>query len=357
MKKKVAVGLSGGIDSSFAAYALKKKGYEVAGFTLKFIPQDNRCCDLESLEQAKRLCHKLDIPHYVIDATEIFEKQIIEYFTESYLKGLTPNPCSFCNRKIKFGYFLEKIKTLGFDLLATGHYARIVKKKNNLFLQAAKDKFKSQEYFLALLEPEALKSIIFPLANYTKEQVKKIAQKEKLMFKERKESQDVCFVKEKPYYKFIENRIGFSKDFTGSINHIEGKALGRHKGIYYFTYGQRAGLGVSWREPLYVLSIDEKTNSVIVGEKKYLPKSVFVASSLNWFIALEKLSKKNKRMDKLFVKIRYNSKFYKCEIIPGREKITVSLMEEADAVTPGQVAVFYDKDIVIGAGIIEKDKS
>ncbi|MBU2473347.1 MAG: 7-cyano-7-deazaguanine synthase, partial [Candidatus Omnitrophica bacterium] len=198
-KKRIAVGLSGGVDSSVAAYLLKKKGWEVVGFTLKFHPQENRCCDSESLEQAERLCHRLKIPHYLLDASGMFQKKIIDYFIESYLNGQTPNPCAFCNRFIKFGVFLDKIKSLGIDYLATGHYARLGRKGKDYFFRKAKDGNKSQEYFLALVKPEILKSLVFPLGGYTKPQVKRIAKTKKLLFKERKESQDVCFVKDKTY--------------------------------------------------------------------------------------------------------------------------------------------------------------
>ncbi|MFA5196654.1 MAG: tRNA 2-thiouridine(34) synthase MnmA, partial [Bacteroidales bacterium] len=266
MKKKVAVGLSGGIDSSFAAYLLKKQGYDVYGFTLKFYPQDNRCCDLEGLYQAERLCSKLDIPHYTIDATDFFKKEIVDYFVASYLSGLTPNPCSFCNRLVKFGYLFEKIRAMGFNFLSTGHYANIVKRKGTFLLKCAKDTIKSQEYFLALVKPQILPHLIFPLGSYTKDKVKKIAQKEKLMFQERKESQDICFVKERQYYGFIEKMLKEPQKYYGDIRHINGKVLGRHKGVYYFTYGQRTGLGISWHEPLYVLAVNEQRNCVIVGE-------------------------------------------------------------------------------------------
>ncbi len=354
MKKKIAVGLSGGIDSSFAAYILQKKGYEVAGFTLKFYPEDNRCCDLDSLYQAKRLCHKLGLPHFVFDVKDIFDKQIVDYFVDSYLKGLTPNPCSYCNRNIKFGHLFQKIKSLGFDFLSTGHYARIIKHAGNYLLRQAKDKFKSQEYFLALIKPPVLEHLVFPLGNYTKDEVEKIAKKEGLMFKERKESQDICFVKEKLYAKFIEKNSECADKFSGEIKHINGETLSRHKGIYYFTYGKRHGLGISWKEPLYVIGINDSDNTVIVGEKNHLYRKNFTVSSLNWFIDAGKLFSKTKKQKNLRVKIRYNSQFYKCRAALGRDNVRVELFDAAYAVTPGQIAVFYDKDIVLGGGVIEK---
>jgi tRNA-specific 2-thiouridylase len=348
MKNKIAVGLSGGIDSSFAAYLLKKQGWEVVGFTLKFYPEENRCCDLDSLYQAKRLCDSLGIPHYIIDVGELFRKEIINYFINSYLAGTTPNPCAFCNRLIKFGYFFEKIKSLGIDYLATGHYARVIKKAGNFLIQRAKDQKKSQEYFLALIKKEILPCLNFPLADFTKEEVKKIAQKEKIMFKERKESQDICFVKEKPYTQFIEKNIELAGNFTGEIRHIEGKVLGRHRGIHYFTCGQREGLGIAWKEPLYVINIDAKTKTVTVGERKYLAKNSFMVTALNWFIAQAPSAN-------IKVKIRYNSPLYDCKLESKDDKVLVLLKEKIDAITPGQAAAFYDKDWLIGGGIIEKE--
>jgi len=351
-KAKVAVGLSGGIDSSFAAYLLKKQGYDVCGFTLKFYPQDNRCCDLDGLYQAQRLCGKLDIPHYTIEATDFFKKEIVDYFLASYLSGLTPNPCSFCNRLVKFGYLFEKIRAMGFDFLSTGHYAGITKRKGYFLLKTARDSAKSQEYFLSLVKPEILARVIFPLGSYTKSEVKKISQKEKLMFQERPESQDICFVKEKQYHTFIEKNLENPHNYCGDIRHINGEVLKRHKGIYYFTYGQRTGLGIGWSEPLYVLRINESDNSVIVGERKYLAKKNFIVGGINSFIDWNKYFSGGNPAD-VKVKIRYNSKLYDCEPEFNGERILVNLKTAAEAITPGQIAVFYHKNAVLAAGIIE----
>ncbi len=348
MKKKVGIGLSGGIDSSVAAYLLKKKGYDLIGFTLKFFPQDNRCCDTESLYQAKRLCHRLDIPHYVLDAGEVFEEEIINYFIKSYLEGQTPNPCAWCNRLIKFGYFLEKIRSFNLDYLATGHYAGLGKRRGKYFFKVNKDPKKSQEYFLSLVEPSILKNLIFPLANYTKDKVRKIAQDNDIIFVPRKESQDVCFINDKSYPEFIEENIANPGDYSGVIRHINGKALKQHQGIFYYTYGQRSGLGIGWPWPLYVNSIDPVTKDVIVGEREFLKRGSFSVKSLNWFLAPDKFKK-------IRVKIRYNSPFRQCRLKIESDKVLVSLQEQADGITPGQVAAFYHKDILLGGGIIEGD--
>ncbi|MDD5194755.1 MAG: tRNA 2-thiouridine(34) synthase MnmA [Candidatus Omnitrophica bacterium] len=347
MKTKIAVGLSGGIDSSFAAYLLKRKGYDVVGFTLKFLPRDNRCCDLDSLYQAQRLCQKLDIPHYVLDVDDLFNKEIVRYFINSYLQGLTPNPCAFCNRLIKFGLFFEKAKALGCDYLATGHYARIVKLRGRYSLQEAKDKKKSQEYFLSLINPQILPRLIFPLGNYTKGRVKIISAKEKLLFKERKESQDICFVTEKPYSKFIAQHLQDTRCYEGAVRHVNGNILGKHKGIYCFTYGQREGLGISWKVPLYVIDIDPAANTVIVGEREYLYRDSFSVKNCNWFI-------EPVRYKKIKVKVRYNSPLFDCALSFGGTSVHVALKEKISAIAPGQVAAFYHNDILLGGGIIEK---
>ncbi|MDD4183470.1 MAG: tRNA 2-thiouridine(34) synthase MnmA, partial [Candidatus Omnitrophica bacterium] len=253
-----------------------------------------------------------------------------------------------------FGYLFEKIRAMGFNFLSTGHYASIVKRKKHLLLKCAKDIVKSQEYFLSLIKPEILTHLIFPLGSYTKDKVKKISQKEKLMFQERKESQDICFVKEKQYYNFIEKTLKDPQNYYGNIRHINGKILGRHKGIYYFTYGQRTGLGISWHEPLYVLEVNERDNAVIVGEKKYLAKENFSVKNINSFVNWKSYFPDNKLTD-IKVKIRYNSKLYDCVPELKGERILVTLKTAAEAITPGQIAVFYHKGAVLAAGVIEKD--
>ncbi len=348
MKKRIAVGLSGGVDSSLAAYLLKKSGWDVVGFTLKFYPRENRCCDLDSLDQARRLCYKLDIPHYVLDVGVLFKKKVIDYFINSYLQGLTPNPCVYCNRSIKFGAFLQKVRSLGINYLATGHYARLVKKDGKYLLKRGKDSKKSQEYFLAMLAPAALKHLVFPLGNYTKEEAKRIAKSRKIIHKERKESQDVCFINDKEYPEFIEENTADYYKYSGRIRHIKGDFLGRHKGIYYYTYGQRGGLKIGWKEPLYVIGIDNKNNQVIVAERRFLSANIFLVNSLNWFYPLGKFKS-------IEVKVRYNSLAYPCTLNIVGSRAEVRLTKKIEAIAPGQIAAFYYKDLLLGGGIIEKD--
>jgi len=347
MKKRIAIGLSGGIDSSVAAYLLKAQGWDVVGFTLKFYPQENRCCDLESLHQAQRLCHKLGIPHYVIDTSDFFKKEVVDYFIESYLQGLTPNPCAYCNRLVKFGKFLEKVKAVDVDYLATGHYARLLKTGENFVIKKNKDSKKTQEYFLSLLEPKVLKSLVFPLADYAKADVKKIAEDNDLIFKPRPESQDVCFVKNGDYAEFIKKRVSEPKKYWGKIKHVNGEILGKHKGFYNYTYGQRTGLGISWHKPLYVNSIDAKHKDVVVGEKESLLKDSFSVHSLNQFLKIDEY-------DDIEVKVRYNSASFGCTLNLRGDKAIVSLKTKIDSITPGQVAAFYNGDTLLGGAIIAK---
>jgi tRNA-specific 2-thiouridylase len=345
MKGKVAVGLSGGIDSSVAAYLLKKEGADVEGFTLNLYSENSRCCDLEGLEQAEKLCQQLDIKHHIIDVRDLFHKEIIEYFIKSYLAGLTPNPCVFCNRLIKIGYLFGEIRSLGFQYLATGHYASIKNDGQDLLLSKAKDSKKSQEYFLSLIPAQTLKHLIFPLANYTKDEVRKIVDQGKFAFQKRKESQDICFVKDKTYYEFIEEHISDNHKYSGHIKHVSGEILGKHKGIYHFTCGQRGGLGVAWKEPLYVKSIDSETKTVVVGERECVYKDEFSVSNINWFTSL-------KNHENIKVKIRYNSPLYDCFLKLEGEKARVSLKEKVGAVAAGQIAAFYSNDLLLGGGII-----
>lgn len=345
--KKVAVALSGGVDSGTAAYLLKKEGWEIEGFTLKFCAKDNRYSDFESIEQARSLCAKIGISHQIIDACRLFQKKVIRYFIKSYQQGLTPNPCVFCNRHIKFGLLFDKIKSLGFTYLATGHYASIIEEAGSLFLSPAKDAGKSQEYFLALIPPAILKNLIFPLADYTKDQVREISRKENLIFKERKESQDVCFINNRTYPQFIEANLESRGQYQGNIRHVSGDILGRHKGIYYFTRGQRSGLGIAWKEPLYVIDIDRESKDVIVGEKDYLYKDEFRVSSLNWFGSIRQNYKD------IGVKVRYNSLIYKCDLKLSKTIGIVFLNDKISAVAPGQLAVFYAGNKVLGGGIIQ----
>lgn len=340
--KKVCVALSGGIDSSFCARLLKEEGYALVAITLStpFFSE-------EHMRRAREFCKKLHISHQIFDITDEFKRHVIDYLLHSYLEGFTPNPCSVCNQKIKFSLLLKKAKNLGCDYLATGHYARLEKVDNRYYLRCARDKRKTQEYFLGLVRRNAFKKVLFPLGNITKEEVKK--KMSAYGFLSTDESQELCFIKSKKYREFIEQKINDPSRYEGVVTHLDGTALGRHKGTYRFTYGQRTGLGISWKEPLYVIDIEPHTQRIIVGEKKYIFKEHFTVHSLNWFYEPGKYSN-------LCVKIRYNSKCLPCTIkAQSMDELTCYFTGQRECPAPGQVAVFYDKDRVVCAGIIAKE--
>lgn len=344
--KKVFIGMSGGIDSSVAAFLLKHQGYEAVGLTLKLIDDASRCCDDEDILRAKKICHKLGIKHYVLNLKKEFKKKIIDYFISDYLEGRTPNPCALCNEQIKFTALLKKMKEFGFDCVATGHYANIKRKGNGYFLEKGRDSRKTQEYFLARLKREDLKHIIFPLGKLTKEQVKEIAIKNKLDLA-KKESMEVCFLKDNETpYEFINKNIK-EQTFETELVAIDGKKIKNMKYPYYkYTIGQRKGLGVGGGEPLYVIRIDAKAKKVIAGRQSDTLAKSFVADKLNFFADI------NNKKFKADVKIRYLHNQSPAEIEMKDGKAEVVFKKPQFAITPGQLAVFYDGDTVLGSGFI-----
>lgn len=346
MKAKVVVGMSGGVDSSVAAYLLKKQGYQVIGVSLKLYPEVSKCCRLEDIEDARRVAESIGIPHFVFDYTKEFKKAVVDYFAREYMKGRTPNPCALCNREIKFGLFLKKAKELGATYLATGHYARIVYKNSEPFLTPARDTKKSQEYFLSLIEPTNLKSVIFPLGNFKKEEVREIAKQAKLPLRQKKESQDVCFVGEDGYLEFLRKKYSLKVE-RGIIVNSEGNHLGYHKGFIRYTIGQRKGIGIPSSSPLYVIKIEPEKNLIVVGERN----SAFFRN-----IKVNPVIWRGKSSGEYLVKIRYNHKPAPARVFfnPGEEEIEVEFHHPQFAPTPGQVAAFYNKELlVIGAGFID----
>lgn len=353
-RTKVVVGLSGGVDSSVSALLLKEKGVDVYGVFMKifdnknkgFIGKKSACYGPEEkdLEDVEKICKLLDIPLYVIDLKKEYNEIVLKYFIEEYLKGRTPNPCVICNRFLKFDILLKKVFSLGidFDYFATGHYAKVEydKKRERYILKKGIDKEKDQSYFLFLLTQKQLSKIIFPLGNYTKKQVREFAKKNNFHLSDKEESQD--FICGDRFFLF-KNRKN-----EGYIVDKFGKILGKHKGIIYYTIGQRKGLGIAKGKPLYVIEINGEENKIVVGEEKDLYKRGLIAENVN-FVSIEKLEK-----EKIVeAKIRYKHIPAKCIIRQIDEnKVEVIFEQPQRALTPGQAVVFYDEDEVIGGGFI-----
>jgi tRNA-uridine 2-sulfurtransferase len=355
-KIKVAVGLSGGVDSSVAAALLKEKGYDVIGLCMETYDgspdikaSEKHACygsdEKDEIESATSVCRTLGIPFYVIDLKREFKDRVIGYFRDEYLRGRTPNPCIVCNRNLKFGFLLEKAKRggLDFDYFATGHYARIVESQGRFLLKRAVDLSKDQTYFLYSLTQKQLSSVLFPLGEYTKKQVREIAASLGLKTSDRPESQDFISGNDySPLFTIGEVRPGDIVDEKGNI-------LGRHNGIIHYTIGQRKGLGIAAARPLYVSRIDAERNRIVVSEKEALLSSGLIASSIN-LIAIEKLESPYKA--KVKIRLQHAGADAFVSALEG-DKVKILFDEPQISVTPGQSAVFYTDDAVLGGGIIE----
>ena len=303
--------------------------------------KESSCCSLSAVEDARRVANKLGIPYYVLNFKKIFKKKVIDDFISEYNRGRTPNPCVKCNQHIKFDALLKKAKGLEADFLATGHYAKIEKIAERYILKKGIDPKKDQSYFLHSLDQEALSRTIFPLGGLTKQEVRRIAKKFKLNVADKEESQEICFVEDN-FGKLMSAK-------EGKIVDIEGKVLGKHKGYQLYTIGQRRGLGLSRKNPAYVLKIDPKTNTIPVGDRGDVYGDDIIAGDLNW-ISVNKID----TPIKVKAKIRYNSPESEAEILPlSKEKIKVMFKNPQFAITPGQSVVFYDGDAVVGGGIIQ----
>ncbi|MBZ1356490.1 MAG: tRNA 2-thiouridine(34) synthase MnmA [Candidatus Nealsonbacteria bacterium] len=339
LKKKVLVGLSGGVDSSVAALLLKRKGFDVVGGYMNLEAEDNRCCSLESRNRAKAVADVLGIPFYSFDMRKEFRKKIVSKFVDQYKRNITPNPCVDCNKEIKFGLFLEKALALEFDYVATGHYIRKDKKDQTNRILKGKDPKKDQSYFLWRLNQTQLDRILFPLGEYTKEKTRELAKKYNLPTFDAKESQEVCFVKS-TVAEFLKERLGERK---GKIINLDGNELGNHQGIYFYTIGQRKGLGLSGG-PYFVVGKDIKKNYLIVSknESDFLSREVFL-DQVNWVSGKEPDFPIRAR-----VKIRYGHKPALAEI----RKNSIIFDVPQKAITAGQSAVFYKGIELIGGGVI-----
>jgi tRNA-specific 2-thiouridylase len=351
---KVAVGMSGGVDSSVAALLLKEKGYDVVGITLKLsgIVCSNDiqiCCSPQDIKDAKKVASYLGIEHYVIDWEDIFKEKVIKYFVEDYKKGKTPNPCCICNREIKTGRLARFVnKVLGAEKFATGHYIKLENHPNyGRVIKRGSDIKKDQSYFMALLERDVLDLLIFPLSEMKKEEVRKIAEEYKIPVSEKKESFEICFTagKTPAEYLFDNKLIEFE---SGDIVHIKGKILGKHKGLPFYTIGQRRGLGVRWKEPLYVVDKNADENVIVVGERDKLLTDSVRSENFNFLVPPEKWNK-----DNLYVQGRYRQKSVKIKNLEiNGNKLTAYFEKPEERFATGQILAVYDNDVLLGGGII-----
>ena len=352
--------MSGGVDSSVAAAILSRQGFEVVGVTMKVWDDAGadekpakRCCSLADVEDARRICARLKIPHYVSNAKAAFRKHVVDPFCDEYLSGRTPNPCVVCNTEIKFRLMLRKARSLDADTIATGHYARIERdeKSGRFLLLKGRDPAKDQSYFLHELTQRQLEHIIFPLGELTKTQVRRKARELGLAVAEKPESQEICFVTGGDYRKLLEQMTPEGLK-PGPIVDLDGKELGRHKGIAYYTVGQRRGLGVSHPRPLYVVGFDIGKSAVIVGTSERLWSDELVAEKVNW-ISIKKL----REPLQVKARIRYKHEESPATISPLDDgAVRVRFDKPQRAIAPGQSVVFYNGDVVVGGGMIGLEK-
>ena len=354
--KKVVVGMSGGVDSSVAAYLLKEQGYDVIGVTMqiwqdeesKIQEENGGCCGLSAVDDARKVAAQIGIPYYVMNFKKDFQEKVIDYFVDEYLHGRTPNPCIACNRYVKWESLLTRSMEIGADYIATGHYAQIEHLPNGRYaIKNSATAAKDQTYALYNLTQEQLSHTLMPVGAYTKDQIRAFAEEAGLPVAHKPDSQDICFVPDGDYTAFIE-RITKNKPRPGKFIHQNGQVLGTHQGLIHYTIGQRKGLGIAYEYPLYVIDKDIASNTVILGPNDALFQKALLAENCN-LIAIDKLEAPLR----VTAKTRYRQKDVPAVIEPLADgKIKVTFDELQRAITPGQAVVFYDGDYVVGGGII-----
>lgn len=345
-EKKVLIGMSGGVDSSVAAAVLKEQGYHVAGVNMLLWTGTN---DKENAatNDARKVCEKLGIDFYVFDFREIFKQKVIDYFVNEYLSGRTPNPCVVCNKYLKFGEMFEKAKSMGFDYIATGHYAKVKKdEKGEFSLFSADCGEKDQSYFLYQFTQEQLSHVLMPLGDYNKDWVRNKARDFGLEVASKSDSMEICFVENDDYAEFIKSYANVVPK-KGNIIDFEGRIIGEHNGLLYYTIGQRKGIGAYGR-PMFVMKINADDNSIVLGEKGMEFSKELVAENVN-FISGKALENPTY----VDAKIRYRAKAARAQIRPFKNGVMVVFDEPQRAVTPGQSVVFYDGDKVLGGGVVK----
>jgi len=353
-KTRVLLGMSGGVDSSVAGYLLREQGHDVIGVTMKVWPQDcisraeDKCCGPQAVADARAVAHSLGIPHYVVDEADQFERTVIDYFTSEYQAGRTPNPCVMCNEKLKFGNLWGKAEALGCDYIATGHYAIIEHHGDRAVLRKGVDLRKDQSYFLFSLRQPQLRRALTPLGTMQKPEIRKIAHSLGLKVADKIDSQEICFVPGNDYKAFLRSHLGENEFHRGEIYDVAGNFVGQHDGIELFTIGQRKGLPGGSARPRYVVDLDPETNRVIVGDADDLVCDEFEIDRANW-IARDLPG----QGAELAVKIRYSHPGTPATATPlDNHCARIRLHEPQRAVTPGQAAVIYDGDVVLGGGWI-----
>ena len=360
MSEKVLVAMSGGVDSSVALLKIVEKGYDAIGVTMKLweyrdvsgnLLEDSNCCSVGAINNAKLVCDRLNVPHYTLDFTDVFRTKVIDNFADEYLKGRTPNPCVRCNSFVKWDTFIEQANKLGAKYIATGHYANIHEEDGSYYLKKGLDLAKDQSYVLWGIPANTLSRTLFPLGNLAKKEVRKIALNNELETAHVPDSMDICFVADNNYKRFLKDYVPQKMDAVGKgkIMNESGQSVGEHEGYPNYTIGQRKGLGISNPEPLYVTEIIPTTNEIIVGEKKSLLNKTCEMSQVNWLVNEQEIH------SNVLAQIRYNGPIIPAEIMKYNENYQIHFQSPQMAITPGQSIVFYDGDILLGGGIIEKE--
>ena len=359
MSNKVLVAMSGGVDSSVALLKIVEQGYDAIGITMKLweyrdvsgnLLEDSNCCSVGAINNAKLICDRLNVPHYTLDFTDVFREKVIDDFADEYLKGRTPNPCVRCNSFVKWDTFIDQANQLGAKYIATGHYANIHEKNGSFYLKKGTDPLKDQSYVLWGIPTHTLSRTLFPLGKHTKKEVRKIALENKLETANIPDSMEICFVADNNYKRFLKDYVPNKMNAVGkgNIKNETGQNIGQHEGYPNYTIGQRKGLGISNSEPLYVTKIEPKNNQIVVGKKETLYESKCNMSQVNWLV-----KQKNTHFEVL-AQIRYNSPLVPAEIRRINGQHEIHFQSPQMAITPGQSIVFYNGDVVLGGGIIEK---